>query len=120
MIGIVLMVVGFGWAILGLVNVIWGIGNLTSLGGPALGAAGGVIALMINMVIFILPGLVVGGIGTMIHSKHRATDEGRYGRGLLAKCPHCMGYVELQAKACKLCGAVMNWPTTAPSSVAGS
>jgi hypothetical protein len=113
MIGILLMVVGFGWAILGVANIVYGTARLASLGDT--GGVGGGLALIFNMVLFILPGLLVGGIGTMIWARQRSTDEGRYNRGLLAKCPQCMGYVEMQARACKQCGAEMNWPKNVAS-----
>src|SRR4051812_48055789 len=104
MIGILLMVVGFGWALLGFANIIFGLVNLSRAGGSS---AIGAVAIGFNMLLFILPGLVVGGVGTMIWAKQRSTDEGRYDRGLLAKCPQCRGYVEMQARACKHCGTAM-------------
>lgn len=66
--GILLMIVGYGWAALGVANIFmmdWA--NISE-------AAGG-FGLMFNGLLFILPGLVVGGIGSMIRGRSKPTTE---------------------------------------------
>ena len=58
--GIFLMIIGFGWAALGAANILMMFGNGASEGVAMFG-------FIFNMVLFVLPGLVLGGIGKRLH-----------------------------------------------------
>jgi len=61
-----LMVVGGLWALVGLGNMIVGFGNIVDSGG---GEGWATANLMINMLLFIIPGLIVAGIGQMLRKR---------------------------------------------------
>lgn len=58
--GMILVIIGYGWAILG-------VGNIILFPNWATASEGMVTALFaFNVLLFILPGLVTGGMGTMM------------------------------------------------------
>lgn len=61
----VLQVVGFGWAVLGMANLFGMFSKGVSEGVATFG-------LLINVLLFILPGLAIGGIGTMMKNRAKA------------------------------------------------
>lgn len=72
----VLMVVGYGWALLGL-------GNLVGMFGQGVSDGVATFGLLVNVLLFILPGLAIGGIGQWMArsarraAEHRETEEDR-------------------------------------------
>jgi hypothetical protein len=84
-VGTILQVVGFGWAIIGASQLIYGLVS-SGLGGQTdqeAAVIGGVLGILINVLFFILPGLGIGGLGTMMKnkaanaSKQRESEEDR-------------------------------------------
>jgi hypothetical protein len=67
--GMLLMILGFGWAIIGGANIVlydhWQGGSDAAIG----------FLLMFNMLLFILPGLAVGGVGKVLRAKSEAQRE---------------------------------------------
>ena len=62
--GLLLMVVGYGWALLGLANIVTHPGWATGSSETSIA-----ISIIINAVLFILPGLVVGAMGGLLRKK---------------------------------------------------
>jgi hypothetical protein len=67
-VGTVLQVIGFGWALLGF-------GNLIGMFSKEVGEGLQILGLMVNVLLFILPGLVVGGLGTVMKGRRKASTE---------------------------------------------
>ena len=65
--GTLLQVIGFGWALLGLGNLVGMFGK-----GPSEGLA--TFGLLLNVVLFILPGLGLGALGTMLKRRGAASS----------------------------------------------
>ena len=66
--GTLLQVIGFGWALLGF-------GNLVGMFSKDIGQGLQILGLMFNVLLFILPGLVVGGLGTVMNNRRKAATE---------------------------------------------
>lgn len=65
--GILLMIVGYGWALIGA-------GNLVMAPWETMGSGWGVASLMFNGLLFILPGLGVGALGQVLRRRQAEAD----------------------------------------------
>ena len=92
--GILLMIVGYGWAFLGFMNFI--IGDFSELSENMIA-----FAVILNVGIYFAPGLIVGGIGTMIHRKKKSKDSTK---AAIIQCPNCAEDIKRAAKVCRFCG----------------
>jgi hypothetical protein len=96
--GIALLVIGGIWALLGLANVAGMLSNTDV--GTGIQAFG----LVFNMVLFILPGLVVAGIGEMLRRRRIAkTHDGGIADVDRFPCPYCGERIALRATVCRFC-----------------
>src|SRR5262249_28590621 len=89
--GLLLKIVGSVWALLGAGNIIgmpWDKGSSLIL----------TFGLIFNMLLFVIPGLVVYGIGAGV-SKGRNIQS-----GLNKKCPFCAEVIKQEARFCRYCG----------------
>jgi|ERR1039458_3816797 hypothetical protein len=64
----ILMIIGFGWALLGF-------GNLVGMFSQGVGTGIATLGLLVNMLLFVLPGLVVGGLGYHMMNRRKAAAE---------------------------------------------
>jgi hypothetical protein len=93
----VLIMVGLVWALIGAGNIILGIHNINKAGM----SEGWITAsLLFNMILFVLPGLVVAGIGKMI-GKNKRDEKASSGT---KKCPRCAEDIKAEAQVCRFCG----------------
>lgn len=97
--GTLLAIVGFGWAALGLANLI---GMFTKIGANQTGIA--TLGLMINVLLFVLPGLIVGGIGLMLRRRRHANAAVPVPDVERISCPNCGEKIPLVARTCRFCG----------------
>lgn len=58
--GMLLLIIGCGWAILGAANIYMYTGPITGM----------TVCVVFNAVAFILPGLLVGGLGSLLRKKN--------------------------------------------------
>lgn len=66
--GILLMLIGYGWAAIGA-------GNLLMAEWGAMSEGVMVFTLIFNGLLFVLPGLIVGGLGGLMRRKGKAAEE---------------------------------------------
>ena len=64
--GILLMVVGYGWALLGFVHLVKYVGFAELAPGNEVGLT---VIIFIDIILYILPGLAVGGLGGLLRKK---------------------------------------------------
>lgn len=86
--GMVLLIVGLLWAFGGVYNIV---ANYDATRGRENMMA---FIMVMNAVIYILPGLVLAGIGVIIRQRSTAG---------LVSCPHCAEKIRPQAKVCRFC-----------------
>lgn len=95
--GIVLIVIGIGWALLGAGNILTMLSRTQEVGGVE------TFGFLLNMILFVLPGLIVGGIGEMLRRRSARGATTSDGSGLIA-CPDCGSGVSVHADHCLKCG----------------
>lgn len=93
---IAMIVIGFGWALLGLGNIV---AMFAKEGSTAIQAFG----LLVNMVLFILPGLLIGGVGEMLRRRAANAPASSLAADRLP-CPRCGESIAAAARACRFCG----------------
>lgn len=71
--GLILIVIGFGWAALGVANLV----GVFSPGSDAAASGLQAFGLIFNMALFILPGLAVGGIGVYMTRRRFEIDRAK-------------------------------------------
>jgi hypothetical protein len=103
--GTVLLVVGLIWAVLGVGNIV----GMDWTPGPAGMKHIQAIGLMLNMLLYVLPGLVVAGIGYGIRRRKDASvsdsaEAASQSAVNSRKCPFCAEIIKLEAKVCRYCG----------------
>ena len=85
-----LRVVGGIWAIIGAANIFTS--PVFDPSNKLYSQTGSGFVLIFNVMLFIIPGLLVAGIGSII--KKKAKEK---------KCPHCAEMISLEATLCKHC-----------------
>ena len=93
--GVFLFIVGVIWALIGVGNIYSGLSNIAASGWSSNWAS---FNLIFNMVLFVLPGLVVAGLGYHISAKKQSA------RSSLKKCPNCAELIQKDARLCRFCG----------------
>ena len=93
--GILLFAVGLLWAGIGIANIYSGLSNISASGWSSNFAS---LNLMINVPIFVIPGLVAVGLGHYLHNKKAPAKIPE------KKCPECAELIKKEAKICRFCG----------------
>jgi len=102
--GMLLMIVGYGWAALGALNIFMADHPAEYMTGNGNGDIYWGVLVIGSMFVYWAPGLIIGGIGTIIHRKKKrrlAIMEN------IIKCPNCAEEIKKAAKTCRFCGHTM-------------
>lgn len=100
--GMLLVIVGLGWALLGVFNLTEGIQQLDKQG---FGDTAKGFALVFNMAILILPGLGLAGIGQSLRRRRRKKTEmpPEASATDTIACPFCAETIKRAASICRFC-----------------
>jgi hypothetical protein len=94
-------VVGVGWALLGLGNIVLGLAKLSSEG---YGSTAQSFAIIFNMVLFVIPGLICAGMGALITKRQRqpkgfGTSAETRKEDSIKQCPFCAETIKAKIAA---------------------
>jgi hypothetical protein len=111
-----LMVIGFGWAIIGFWNIIGMLARTDVSSGV------GLFGFLLNMILFILPGLAIGGLGALLQRRNSrptpmlsAAPDPMDVTTERINCRECGESIALLARTCRFCGTPLVNETGAAS-----
>lgn len=95
--GVLLIVVGIAWALLGAGNIFAMLNGLAETNAEPGGVES--IGFVVNVLLFVLPGLVLAGIGEFLRRRNPAES------GPRMPCPSCGESIPRAAPRCRFCSA---------------
>lgn len=116
--GILLIILGLGWAGLGILNLASG---LAALQASKASEAWQGFALLFNMALLILPGSALAGLGFLVRGRTVDRNLNRPSGASASKglrpCPACAESIKLDAKLCRFCGRDVPMATPAEAAL---
>ena len=102
--GMLMMIVGYGWAAIGVLNffVVDHPAEYSIQSGN--GDLYWGVLIIGSMFMYWFPGLIIGGIGTIIHRKKKRRLAVEVST---IECPNCAEEIKKAAKTCRFCGHIV-------------